>query len=268
LFHGQPAIDSIGTLTFKPYPDKYGTAVVTIVARDNGGGTNYIAEPQYFTIIVTEYNDPPTITPIGSQVINEDAVMSPVAFSMSDLDTPINELTVSYASTNTALVPLSNFIIGGVGANRTVSATPVADGNGTTKIRISVSDNHPFFQKTVYTEFVLTVRAINDPPSFTMGTDITTSRATITRSYASWATSISPGPANESSQSVVFVLTPSNPALFSTQPSVNTSGTLTFKPSGVAGTTTVLIYAKDNGGTGYGGIPYSQTNTFTITLTP
>ncbi|MGB9601658.1 MAG: hypothetical protein ACPMAG_02585, partial [Limisphaerales bacterium] len=93
-------------------------------------------------------------------------------------------------------------------------------------------------------------------------------KSPVNRSYAMWATNISPGPANESSQSVVFILTADNPSLFSTQPAVSPSGTLSFKPAGVPGTATVTIYAKDNGGSGYGGNPYSTTNTFTITLTP
>ncbi|MGC8742442.1 MAG: Ig-like domain-containing protein, partial [Verrucomicrobiia bacterium] len=268
LFATQPTIDTTnGTLTFRPYPSTYGTAVVSVVAIDSSGETNNTTYTQ-FMIIVSKYNNPPTITPIGNQVITEDSSMAPVAFTIGDVDSPIGNLTVSYTSTNTALIPLSYITIGGSGANRTVSATPVSDGNGVTKITITVTDNHPFFPKTASTSFILTVQAINDPPSFTMGQNITVSKSPINRSYAMWATNISPGPANESFQSVVFILTADNQSLFSTQPAVSPSGTLSFKPAGVAGTATITIYAKDNGGSGYGGAPYSATNTFTITLTP
>ncbi|HON09140.1 MAG TPA: hypothetical protein PLW02_13670, partial [Verrucomicrobiota bacterium] len=265
IFNTQPIIDSQGKLTFEPYPNRYGTAIVTVVAIDDGEENN-TSEPQYFTIVVSKFNNAPKITPIGTQAINEDTVMGPVAFTISDVDTPLNELYITYTSTNTDLVPLSNITIGGSGANRTITATPVPNGNGMTKIRITVNDNHPFFPKTASTEFVISVAAVNDPPQFTMGQNITTTRTPVVNNYVKWATNISPGPANESSQSVTFVLTASNPSLFSTQPSVNAIGTLTFKPAGVAGTTTVSIYAKDNGGTALGGVPFSQTNTFTITL--
>jgi len=268
LFHYQPAIDSSGTLSFKPYPDRYGTAVVTVYAQDNGGGTNNKSAPQTFTIEVKEYNDPPTISAIGNQVITEDSVLAPVPFTIFDPDTPLANLTLSVTSTNTSLVPVSNIVIGGSGANRTISATPLPDANGITRITITVSDNDPFFPKTASITFVLTVQAVNDPPSFTMGPNITAPKTPVTRYYANWATNISPGPANESFQSVTFVLTADNPSLFSVLPAVTTSGTLTFKPVGIPGTANITIYAQDNGGSGYGGIPFSTTNVFTITLTP
>ena len=87
-------------------------------------------------------------------------------------------------------------------------------------------------------------------------------------SRAGFASSISPGPANENTQAVNFLLTTSNDALFSTPPAISSAdGTLTFTPSRVAGTATVTVVAKDNGGTANGGVDTSAARTFTVTIT-
>ncbi|MCX6854726.1 MAG: Ig-like domain-containing protein, partial [Verrucomicrobia bacterium] len=86
------------------------------------------------------------------------------------------------------------------------------------------------------------------------------------QSVASFATNISAGPANESAQTVSFNVTNSNNALFSVQPAISSSGTLTFTPAAI-GSATVTVIAQDNGGTAHGGLDSSAAQTFTITLT-
>src|SRR5262249_25594203 len=53
---------------------------------------------------------------------------------------------------------------------------------------------------------------------------------------------------------------------FAVQPAVLPDGTLTFTPSGLAGTTVVTVQAHDNGGTANGGRDTSAPQTFTITV--
>ena len=50
---------------------------------------------------------------------------------------------------------------GGSGANRTVRITPAKNQNGTAKITVVVSDGH----LTAVANFLLTVNAVNDPPT-------------------------------------------------------------------------------------------------------
>jgi VCBS repeat-containing protein len=62
LFATPPAISPSGTLTYAPAANASGTAVVTVVLRDNGGtddGGVDASNPQTFTITVTPVNDPP-----------------------------------------------------------------------------------------------------------------------------------------------------------------------------------------------------------------
>ena len=89
-----------------------------------------------------------------------------------------------------------------------------------------------------------------------------------TRAYTinPWATGISPGPANESGQTVDFVIdsvVPSN--LFTVQPTVSPSGVLTFTPNpALTGTATITLHIHDSGGTANGGVDASATQSFTI----
>ena len=73
-----------------------------------------------------------------------------------------------------------------------------------------------------------------------------------------WATAISAGPANESGQTVNFIVSNNNNALFSAQPAVSLTGTLTYTPAANAnGSATVSVQVHDNGGTANGGVDTS-----------
>ena len=64
-----------------------------------------------------------------------------------------------------------------------------------------------------------------------------------------------------------FTTTNTNNALFSVQPAVSPTGTLTYTPSANTGTATVSVRITDNGGTANGGVNQSAIQTFTITIT-
>jgi hypothetical protein len=84
-----------------------------------------------------------------------------------------------------------------------------------------------------------------------------------------WATAISAGPANESSQTLNFIVTNSNNPLFSVQPAIAPNGTLTYTPTPNAnGQATVTVQLHDDGGTANGGVDTSALQSFTITVTP
>lgn len=105
-------------------------------------------------------NLPPTISDITNKSTNEDTALPAVSFTIGDTDTPIANLTLSAASSNTTLVPAANITLGGTGTSRTVAVMPAANQNGTATITISVSDGNT----TTTDQFVLTVVSVNDPP--------------------------------------------------------------------------------------------------------
>ncbi len=94
----------------------------------------------------------------------------------------------------------------------------------------------------------VTITAVNDRPVFNAGPDITINAADPASTRIGWATGISSGPANESSQTLTFSVTAVDPSLFSVQPAVDPTGTLRFTPSGIAGTTTITVQLTDSGG--------------------
>ena len=113
------------------------------------------------------------------------------------------------------------------------------------------------------------VNPVNDAPSFDSGGNV--SVAEDSGAYgAPWATAISKGPANESTQTLAFQLTNNtNPALFSAKPSIAANGTLRFTPAANAsGSADITAVLRDSGGTARGGVNTSEPVTFTITINP
>src|SRR5437868_5071924 len=84
-----------------------------------------------------------------------------------------------------------------------------------------------------------------------------------------WANIISPGPANESSQVVNFIVSNNNSNLFSAQPAISSTATLTYAPTTNAnGSAIVTVVIHDDGGTANGGGDTSAAQTFVINVAP
>src|SRR5207253_131140 len=103
---------------------------------------------------------------------------------------------------------------------------------------------------------------------FVKGADQTVNEDAPAQTVASWATAISPGPADEAGQTVNFIVTNNSNALFAVQPAISATGTLTYTPAANAnGSATVTVQLHDNGGTANGGIDTSAAQTFVINVT-
>ncbi|MCX6063129.1 MAG: InlB B-repeat-containing protein, partial [Caldiserica bacterium] len=109
---------------------------------------------------------------------------------------------------------------------------------------------------------------VNDVPSFMKGADQTVLEDCGPETVASWATSISAGPADEAGQTLDFIVTNDNNALFSSQPAVAPDGALSYTPAANGnGTATVTVSIHDNGSTASGGVDTSAPQTFAISVT-
>lgn len=112
------------------------------------------------------------------------------------------------------------------------------------------------------------VTAVNDAPVFTKGGNQAVLEDAGAQTVSGWAMGINSGAANESGQTLNFIVSNNNNALFSSQPSIDASGNLTFTSAANAnGTATVAVSLHDNGGTANGGVNTSASQTFTITVT-
>jgi CSLREA domain-containing protein len=143
----------------------------------------------------------------------------------------------------------------------TVTYTPNPNLNGSDLFKFKVSasglDADP-------ADVNVTVNAVNDPPTFLQAGNQTVSEDAGPQSVPNFITAFSPGPADESGQTVQFIVTNNtNPGLFSAAPAIDASGTLTYTPAASGnGVATITIVAKDSGG----GNDASAPQSFTITV--
>jgi hypothetical protein len=89
----------------------------------------------------SEFNNPPTITAIADQNILVDTSTGSIGFTIDDVEDAEVDLTLGKSSSNTALILNASVVLGGSGANRTVTCTPESGQTGTATITITVTDS-------------------------------------------------------------------------------------------------------------------------------
>ena len=133
------------TLTVTPATGQQGSAIITVNAND---GTN----TSFTTFKVTV--GAPTISAIPNQIIVSNTSTPAINFTVNDAEG--DTITLSATSSYTNTVKASGIVLGGSGANRTVTVTPVPGQTGWATITIGASDGHT----TNFTSFVVTVRPL------------------------------------------------------------------------------------------------------------
>jgi hypothetical protein len=277
LFSMGPAVAANGTLTYTPAADAFGVATVTVAAVDSGGTANGgldTSAGQTFTITITGINDPPTFTKGADQVSLEDAGARSVTGWATAISQGPGETgqAVTFAVTGNTSPTL--FAVGpAVSSTGTLTYTAAPNASGSSTITITPSDNggtanggDPIGDPQ---SFVITVTPVNDVPAFTKGADqvVGETPTATARIVPIWATGLSPGPADEEAQTLSFVVSNNNTTLFSIQPAVSPTGTLTYtQGANRSGLATVTVAIKDNGGIANGGVDTSATQQFTITI--
>jgi hypothetical protein len=150
--------NATGSIAFKPATNQFGSANVTVTVRDSGTSNNVVT--RLFKVTVNAVNNPPVVSTITNRVIAVSTSTPAIPFTVSDVETPAANLTLSANSDNPAVVPLSGIVFGGSGSNRTVTVTPTAGQTGVVSITINVSDG----TDTTSTTFQLTVAPKPAPP--------------------------------------------------------------------------------------------------------
>ena len=117
--------------------------------------------------------------------------------------------------------------------------------------------------------FAVTVRAVNDAPTFaTTGDRTETSGATGLRTVPGFIQSLSVGPADESAQVILgySVVQVADPNHVVSSIAVAVDGTLSYTLTGAGGSASFEIRATDSGGHAHGGQPTSAPVAFGITV--
>lgn len=277
LFSAPPALGTNGTLTFTPAANANGVATVTVYLTDNGGtaeGGDDTSTTNSFTITVNPVNDPPAISfATNTLVVLEDSGPQSHAEFATFGTGPANESGQSITNVVTSNNNPALFLIPpALAPGGTLTFAPAADAAGSATVTVVIQDNGGTADggvDRITNTFTLTVTAVNDAPGFTKGADQTVLEDAGPQNIPGWATALSAGPADESGQTVNFLVANDNPALFSAPPAVAATGALTFTTAtNASGAATVSVQIRDNGGTAGNGADTSAAQTFTITVTP
>lgn len=163
LFALLPTIDSLtGELTYEPATNAYGTAVITVQLKDDGGvayGGNNVSAEETFTITFRPVNDPPTVAnPAEGWTTPQRAPFHETlpADTFEDIDGD----PLTYSATLADGSPLPSWL-GFDPATQTFSGTPANDDVGTVTVKVTAVDPHG---ESAEDEFEITVANVNDAP--------------------------------------------------------------------------------------------------------
>ena len=266
-------------LTFTLNPGRCGVVTITLLARDDGLGDD-TSEPFTFSLTVDPVNQRPsfvvspdstrTITvPEGASNTNNNRHLFPT-WAQNIRGDPFTSCQSSFDYVKRFdLVPRNANCLTVFSEQPTIdsssgdlhfttfpySSTPTG-GCCYDVVAVDTFD----LQSNPSTELCINVEEQNDPPTFTINEEILSTceiNTTTTNPLSfQWITNICAGSSDfalqcdpdEASQIVSFDVSPRNPNLFSVQPSISSTGILTFQTNaGVSGTTEVIVTATDNG---------------------
>ncbi len=207
------------------------------------------------TRFTTQSNSAPDAV-VDAATINEDSGANAIGVLANDTDQDNDLLAI------TAVTQGAHGVVTITGGGSGLTYAPATDYSGADTFTYTISDGHGGSDTA---NVNVTINASNDTPSFTKGADQTVNEDAGAKTVNNWASNISAGPADESTQTLDFIVTNDNDQLFSAQPSVAADGTLTYRPAANAfGLATVTVKVHDNGG----GQDTSAAQTFKITVKP
>jgi hypothetical protein len=254
--------NTTGTLTFTPVVNKTGAATVTVTVNDGGTSNNIVTRT--FTVTVNAVNQLPTLDPLNSLIIYEDAKVQKVDLSgiTAGAANEKQKIKVTAASDNLGLIRSAKISYTSPHTTGRLTFAPVVNMTGTAAITVTV--NNGGASNNIVTQ-TFTVTVIAPPlPTFDAINDITVSENAALQAIT--VTGIS-GVATNEKPKLKLTVKSSNPSLVH-KPSVkyhnpDTTATLSFKPAPKkTGTTIITVTLKDQARK----INNTFTRTFMITV--
>ena len=128
------------TIRITPATNIGGSGRITLTVTDGVYNTR-----RSFLVSVPTVGAPPQISqifpPNGDNKLKAGVASGQFTFTVSDADTPLDELVLSIISSNPAVIPVANVVFGGSGANRFLVITPARAQAGDVTLTIVVRDN-------------------------------------------------------------------------------------------------------------------------------
>jgi len=85
-------------------------------------------------------NTAPSVAGITDKISFQDMVVGPIEFAITDRETDSGQLTVSAAADGTSVVPADGLTLGGSGAVRSITVTPLEAATGDVNVTLTVTD--------------------------------------------------------------------------------------------------------------------------------
>lgn len=252
-------------LAFTNAPNANGVANVQVSVSDGGPVVT-----QSFSFTLTPVNDAPSFSLAGNIGVQEDGGpqnIAGLALGIDDGDPELNQTLNFIVTLDSGTVGFS--VPPAISPAGTLSFTTSPESSGTANVSVFLQDSGGGSNQSPVQNFTINVAPVNDAPSFVAGTSITVGEDQGVQTLPGWASAINDGEPAEV-QTLNFVTTVVGGTLgFTTAPSVNANGDLSFEAApDAAGTATVEVYLQDSGGTANGGQNQSPVQSFTITVTP
>ncbi len=122
------------TISLTPVGGASGSATISVTVSD-GEYTTY----EYFELEVRTIAAP-SINGVDDIAVSQGTAIAPIEISISDPDTDVESLSISFTSSNEELLPEGNVDLSGSGAQRILTLEPVEGRTGETELTITVSD--------------------------------------------------------------------------------------------------------------------------------
>jgi VCBS repeat-containing protein len=235
--------------TLTPATNFNGTLTVPVKVNDGGLDSNVFN----LTVTVTAVNDVPVAT-AGTLTTLEDTVGNGTVSGTDIENSPLTYTVVTNGTQGTVVITNAS-----TGA---YTYTPNTNLNGSDSFTFKANDGTVDSTPATVT---VTITPVNDLPTFTATNPPAVLENTGTHTLPNWAT-FTPGPVDETDNVLTYTVSNvSNPTLFASLPSVNTSGTLTYTlATNQSGTSTIDVTVQDTGGTANGGNDLSTSTQFTL----
>ncbi len=288
-------LDTPSNIQYVGVWNQNGDNAASLAMNVNDGAVNPLLGS--VNIDITAQNDDPVMTGLPTDITVLEDVAGNVDLSsatFSDVDAGVGTVSITLLvgeGTLTALSGAGVTISGSGTSGLTLSGTVAnidaylntasnikytgaldASGDNVTTLRLNADDNGNTGEggggSVLLGTVNIDITAVNDKPSFTIGSNKTVAQNAGAQSYVGFIANISDGDA-EVTQAVSFHVSNSNTALFTTQPAISSDGTLTFSLDATKfGKSIVTVYATDDGGTANGGTNQSLNQTFKLFVTP
>jgi hypothetical protein len=85
-------------------------------------------------------NTAPTLSAIGDQSANQDSVVGPLSFTLTDAESDAGSLTLVASMEGSSVVPADGLVLGGAGGARTITLTPLEATTGAVTVRLLARD--------------------------------------------------------------------------------------------------------------------------------